>query len=252
MGARAGNPAVMSLDVDRANPVQLGIRGLVAGYGNTAIVRDVSFDVPSNAVTLLVGRNGSGKSTLLKSIFGLVDVFAGGVSLGSEELTSLSIPNRIARGVRYVPQIGGVFATLGVEENLTLAGAAISRRRGDSSLERVWQLFPALEPIRRRRAGELSGGQQRLLAFAMGTMTDPSFLLVDEPSAGLSPLLARQVIEHLGQIRDGRGTGILLVEQNVKEGCRVADYVYLLRDGQLHWRGTPDELLSHPSLAAFL
>lgn len=235
-----------------AAKADFSIAGLVAGYGRTAIVRDVSFNIPPNAVTLLVGRNGCGKSTLLKSIFGLVDVFAGGVSLRNEELTSLSIPDRIARGVRYIPQTGGVFGSLRVEENLVLSTTGRNTRRSQPDLARAFELFPALAPIRRRRAGELSGGQQRLLAFAMGTMSDPDFLLVDEPSAGLSPLLARQVIQHLGQIRDQRRTGILLVEQNVKEGCRVADFVYLLRDGQLHWQGTPEELLSKPSLAAFL
>jgi branched-chain amino acid transport system ATP-binding protein len=230
----------------------LDLSGVVAGYGSTRIVHDISFSVPPNAVTLLIGRNGSGKSTLLKSIFGLADVFSGAVRLGGEDLTTLSIANRIARGVRYVPQSGGVFGSLRVEENLQLAGPMADRARRESSMAEIFDLFPTLKPIRRSRAGELSGGQQRLLAFAMGTMTKPAFLLVDEPSAGLSPLLARQVIRHLGEIRDQRETGILLVEQNVKEGCRVADHVYLLRDGQLHWQGAPDELLSQPSLAAFL
>lgn len=230
----------------------LDVSAIVAGYSNTAVVHDVSFAVPPNAVTLLIGRNGSGKSTLLKAIFGLADVLSGSVLLGRIDVTSLPITDRISAGIRYVPQSGGIFGSLRVDDNLRLAMSTGNGASHDDSITEVFDLFPALEPIRRRRAGELSGGQQRLLAFAMGTMTNPDFLLVDEPSAGLSPLLVRQVIDHLGQIRDQRKTGILLVEQNVKEGCRVADYVYLLRDGRLHWFGSPAELLSQPSLAAFL
>jgi branched-chain amino acid transport system ATP-binding protein len=237
---------------DRPERAELEISAVVAGYAGSRIVHGVSFAVPQNAVTLLIGRNGSGKSTLLKSIFGLADVFSGGVRLDGDELTRLPIADRIARGVRYVPQVGGVFGSLRVEENLLLATQAAGGRQNAAALSEAFALFPTLEPIRKRRAGELSGGQQRLLAFAMGTMTEPRFMLVDEPSAGLSPLLARQVIHHLGQIRDQRKTGILLVEQNVREGCRVADHVYLMRDGQLHWQGSAGELLAQPSLAAFL
>jgi len=246
------NLAPSCLERDVARDSNLDLSDVVAGYGATRILHGVSFVVPPNAVTLLIGRNGSGKSTLLKSMFGLADLFSGTVRLGRHDLTSLSIADRILRGVRYVPQSGGVFGSLRVEENLQLAASLADRDRLQTTIGEIFELFPALKSIRSKRAGELSGGQQRLLAFAMGTMTRPAFLLVDEPSAGLSPLLARQVIQHLGQIRDQQKTGILLVEQNVKEGCRVADYIYLLRDGHLHWHGLPDELLSQPSLAAFL
>jgi branched-chain amino acid transport system ATP-binding protein len=229
----------------------LQVRAIVSGYGGTRIVRGVSLEVPHGSITLLIGRNGSGKSTLLKSMFGLVRVFEGSVVLDGSEITDVPISDRILRGIRYVPQNGGVFGSLSVEENLHLAAEATGTRKR-TALESALELFPALHGIRGKRAGELSGGQQRLLAFAMGTMTAPSFLLVDEPSAGLSPLLRHQVLDHLRQIRDQRGTGILLVEQNVKEGCAIADHVYLLRDGRMFWEGTPSSLLDQASLAAFL
>ncbi len=235
-----------------AGDLHLQVRDLSAGYGTTVVVDQTSLTIRAETITLLVGRNGSGKSTLLKAVFGLAQVRSGAVSLDGVDVTGRAIADRIAAGLRYVPQVGGVFKSMRVEENLELASGAADDRVDHDAIARTLELFPTLKGLLPRQAGALSGGQQRLLSFAMGVVTAPRFLLIDEPSAGLAPKLAIEVLEHLVTIRDGLGTGILLVEQNVRIACGVADAVHVLRDGRIHWSGSPTDLLAQPTLAAFL
>jgi branched-chain amino acid transport system ATP-binding protein len=230
----------------------LTISSLTAGYRNVVVVQDVSLEVPPAMITLIVGANGSGKSTLLKATFGLVKIFSGTVELGGVELVHEPIRSRIGAGIRYVPQYGGIFPSLSVDENLRLAAGERTSKTAANALEVVHAVFPTLPTLLHRRAGELSGGQQRLVSFAMGIATRPRFLLIDEPSAGLSPALTEQVHTHLATICADFGTGILLVEQNVSAACEVAAFVHVMQDGVLAWSGEPEALLAHEGLVAFL
>jgi branched-chain amino acid transport system ATP-binding protein len=223
-----------------------------AGYGRDMVISDVSLAVQPGEVTLIIGSNGSGKSTLLKALFGQAVVFGGSALLDGIDLLRATIPAKIEAGVRYVPQSGGVFPGMTVEENLRLAAHDGTRRSRNEHLELVQSIFPMLPRLLPRRVGELSGGQQRMVAFAMGVATAPRFLLIDEPSAGLSPLAADAVLDHLVSISNTLGTGILLVEQNVGAACRIAKVVHAMQDGCLQWSGSPSELFAHETLVSFL
>lgn len=228
-------------------------RDLHAGYRKVPVLNGISLSVPPQAVTLVLGRNGSGKSTLLKTLFGLADVMRGTVTLGESVLTRSSISERIGAGIRYIPQVGGVFPRMTVAENLTLGAGGKSGIGADASvLDYVLDVFPMLKTLMRRRAGDLSGGQQRLVAFAIGVASAPRVLLVDEPTAGVAGPVAAELMKYLGRIRDNTGAGVLLAEQNVRAACEVADEVYILRDGQVWWEGAPGELLAKPELATML
>jgi ABC-type branched-subunit amino acid transport system ATPase component len=218
----------------------LEVSGLRAGYvPGVDILSGVSLAAAENTVTLVIGPNGAGKSTLLRAIFGILRPSAGRVTFRGKDMTGANSSVLKSAGVSYVTQDINSFPLLTVEENL-LMGAWVfrrDRRRLNQRLESVYAMFPILKQKRRDRAGSLSGGQGRMLSVARELMTQPSLLLIDEPTAGLAPNLVAQVYSLLSAAKTATGVAILLVEQNVEEALPLADYLYLLNLGQVKAEG---------------
>jgi ABC-type branched-subunit amino acid transport system ATPase component len=223
----------------------LEVRGLVAGYvPEVDVLRGVDVDVRAGEMVTIVGPNGAGKSTLVKAIIGLLEPRAGTILLRGEEIGGEKAHRVAARGVGYVPQRDNVFRTMTVEENLEL-GVIPGRHDLRERLPVVLELFPQLARRRRQTAGSLSGGERQMLAIARTLVADPHVLLLDEPSAGLSPILADATFEKIAEIK-AHGTTILMVEQNARRALAMSHRGYVLDVGQNRFEGTGEELLSDP------
>lgn len=223
----------------------LEAQDLVAGYAKDVdIVCGVNFRVGEREIVCIVGPNGAGKSTLVKAMFGLVNVRSGHVRLRGADVTRLPPHVLVRRGVGYVPQTDDVFSALTVEENLRMGGITDKAQQA-TRLERAYEWFPPLRDKRKQRAGALSGGQRRLVGIARALMTDPKVLLLDEPSAGLSPANVEEVFQRIDDIRN-LGVSIAMVEQNAVEGLELADVGYVLDQGQERIRGTGRDLIDDP------
>jgi len=223
----------------------LEVEHVAAGYvEGIDILSDVTLRVEPGSVTGIIGPNGAGKSTLLKTIFGFLHPHRGRIAHAGADIHALA-PHDIKRcGISYVPQGMNIFPQLTVEENLQL-GAWVARRdrpRVARMLERAYTAFPRLLERRRRRATTLSGGEAKMLSLAKELVTDPSLLLVDEPSAGLAPRVSAHVYAQLAEAR-GRGVGILLVDQNITQAVAISDYLYVIEGGQVRREG-PRELFA--------
>jgi branched-chain amino acid transport system ATP-binding protein len=227
----------------------LRLEGLTTAYGPVVALDDVSFDVPAGAITTVLGANGAGKTTLLRTISGLVRARSGRVLLDGREIGSEPVERIVRLGVAHVPEGRGVIAELSVEENLRLGG--LWRRERDAS--RVYALFPALEERRGRAAGTLSGGERQMLALGRALMARPRLLLLDEPSLGLAPRIAAQIMALLRQERERTGLTVVLVEQNARSALAVADHGIVLALGRVVAADAPaalaaDEQLRHAYL----
>jgi ABC-type branched-subunit amino acid transport system ATPase component len=232
----------------------LQVDRLVAGYvRGLPIVHGASLQVASREVVTIIGPNGAGKSTLLKAIVGLVGVEGGRVALDGRDITALPTHEVVRCGVGFVPQTNNVFTTLTVAENLRagahlLAGQALLAER----IERAYALFPVLGDKRHERARTLSGGQRQMLAMARALMTDPKLILLDEPTAGLSPLLVDEVFTRVRELA-AQGVAVLMVEQNAKGALRRSDRAYVLAEGCNRIEGAAAALLVDPEVSvAFL
>ncbi|HEX6312132.1 MAG TPA: ABC transporter ATP-binding protein [Acidimicrobiia bacterium] len=210
----------------------LETRGLSAGYGKLAAVRDLDLHVERGEVVALLGPNGAGKSTTLKTLAGALPPLGGEV-VWKGEVTCAPMHRRVRRGLAYVPEERSVFMDLTAAENL---------RVGDGPIEKALELFPELELHLKRKAGLLSGGQQQILSLARALATDPDLLLADELSLGLAPLVVHRLLEAV-QAAASRGVGVLLVEQHARHALAVADRVYVLQRGRVALQGTAQEIL---------
>ncbi|MCU0813236.1 MAG: ABC transporter ATP-binding protein [Burkholderiaceae bacterium] len=211
--------------------IALGIERLEAGYEpGLPIVRGASLQVADGEIVAILGPNGAGKSTLVKAVAGLVPVSGGRVRLGDDDITGVPAHRLVHRGLAFVPQTENVFARLSVAENLELAAALVKAER-DERLGPVYAMFPDLERQRSLPAGRLSGGQRQMLAVARALIARPRVLMLDEPSAGLSPKLVAQVFDKLAEVRAG-GVALVLVEQNVKAALALADRAAVLVEGR--------------------
>lgn len=225
----------------------LSVEGLTAGYvRDLPILRDVNLHLRRDTLTAIIGPNGAGKSTLIKAIAGLVPVSAGQVLLDGKAITGIRPDQMAELGLAYVPQNDNIFRSLKISENLAL----VLRRVPDRAqrLDELYAVFPALAEKQAERAGSLSGGQRQMLAVAMALASRPRVMLMDEPSAGLSPKVQQEVLELARGLTD-QGVSILLVEQNVKQALRVADHCYILAEGRNQLDGPADRILTDPVVA---
>ena len=228
----------------------LETRGLVAGYEpDLPIVRGASIRVARGEIVLLLGPNGAGKSTLVKAIAGLVPVAAGEILADGTSIVGVPTHRLIRRGLAFVPQTDNVFTGLSVRENLVLAAGLLAAAERGQRVQDMLTLFPDLARLASQAAGRLSGGQRQMLAIARALVVGPQLLMLDEPSAGLSPLLVGTVMAKLAEIR-GQGVTILMVEQNARAALPVADRAYVLVEGRVAHEGPAAGLFDDAGVAA--
>jgi branched-chain amino acid transport system ATP-binding protein len=225
----------------------LSLRSLQAGYGDTKILNGIDIDVDAAEIVVLIGPNGAGKSTAMKAVFGLAKIYGGDILFDGKSLRHLSTSKLVRHGICYVPQTENVFPSLTVRENLEMGAFS---KAGDfrSELREVYQIFPILEEKQRRPASTLSGGQQQMLAMGRALMVKPRLLLLDEPTAGVSPLLVEQILGNIRQIARS-GIAVFMVEQNARQALRMADRGYVLAMGTVRCSDTAPNLLANPEIA---
>ena len=226
----------------------LEVDALEAGYEDVLILQGVSLRAERDEIVAVIGPNGAGKSTLLKGIYGLIDRRAGTVRFAGEDVTGVRADRLTQRGLNLVPQTDNVFPTLTIAENLHVGSLVVPKADRRAALDRVAQLFPILRERPRQRAGTLSGGQRKLVALARALVTSPAMLLLDEPSAGLSPQAMDAVFDKLVEI-NGLGVGIVMVEQNARRALELAHRGYVLDGGRNAIDGSGEELLGDPKVA---
>ena len=225
----------------------LSINNLHAGYGQTEILHDLSIHIDTNEIVAIIGPNGAGKSTAIKSVLGLLNISNGSIELLGNDITNTPAAEVVRLGISYVPQTQNVFVNLSVQENLEMG--AWTRPHGMTErLAEMYTLFPDLAEKRRQAAGSLSGGQRQMVAMAKALMVDAKVLLLDEPTAGLSPKYRAEIFSTIQNIKS-TGIPILIVEQNAKQALGVADRGYVLVDGGNRFTGTGQELLADREIA---
>ena len=224
---------------------------MTGGYGGADILKGCTISVESGEITVIVGPNGAGKSTAMKAMFGMLDLRVGSVLLNGEDITSLPPQHRVQRGMGFVPQTQNVFTSMTVEENLEMGGFI----RGDDfsdTIEEVYNLFPVLREKRAQPAGELSGGQRQQVAVGRALMTQPKVLMLDEPTAGVSPIVMDELFDRIIDVAR-TGIAILMVEQNAKQALAIADRGYVLVQGENRYADSGAALLVNPDVRrAFL
>ncbi|MBI6628816.1 ABC transporter ATP-binding protein [Pontibaca salina] len=225
----------------------LDVQSVTAGYGDTEILRDVSMQVRRGEMVSIIGPNGAGKSTLMKTIFGLLHPREGKVFFDGDDISGLHPYQIVERGMCYVPQVSNVFTELTVAENLEMG--AFLAKKGDISArkERIYDYFPRLKERRNQRAGKMSGGERQMVAMGSALMLEPKLVLMDEPSAGLSPKMVGVIFEQIKKINDS-GPAILIVEQNAQLSLQMSDRGYVLASGENRFEGTGEELLNDPEV----
>ena len=226
-------------------PPILEARGLEAGYFDVNILHGITLSVPRGAIVSVIGPNGAGKSTLLKAMYGLLEPRSGTVVFRRDgedhHITGLKPHKITALGLNYVPQLDNIFPSMSVQENLEM-GALLRREAAGEQLARVFSWFPRLEERRAQRGGTLSGGERQMLALGRALMVDPTVLLLDEPSAGLSPIVVDAIFEKIAEINEA-GISMVIVEQNARRSLAMSDYGYVLDMGRNRFEGRGRDLL---------
>jgi branched-chain amino acid transport system ATP-binding protein len=229
-----------------AEPFLIGDR-MVGGYGRGAnILQGCTISVEKGQIAVIVGPNGAGKSTAMKAIFGMLSLREGAVRIGGEDITALTPQARVAKGMAFVPQTQNIFTSMTVEENLEM-GAFLRRDDISATMEQVYHLFPILRDKRKQAAGELSGGQRQQVAVGRALMTQPQVLMLDEPTAGVSPIVMDELFDRIIEVARA-GITILMVEQNARQALEIADIGYVLVQGANSHTGTGAELLADPEV----
>lgn len=227
----------------------LEVKNLYSGYGKFKVLFDINLEAKEKEITVVVGPNGAGKTTLMRSIVGLATIHSGEIKFQGENITNVP-PHKVAKiGIALVPQLGNVFASLTVYENLKIAAYTRTGENFDDEVNEILELFPAIKPFLHRKAGTLSGGERRMLAIAMGLIRKPRLMLLDEVTMDLAPIIAKRVLEKVVELRDTFGITIVLVEQMAKRALEIGDSAYLLVSGVIKFSGNPKELLENKELS---
>jgi branched-chain amino acid transport system ATP-binding protein len=225
----------------------LDMNALVGGYGGNDILKGASLTVRRNEIVVIVGPNGAGKSTLMKSAFGLVKIRQGSVTFEGEDITNMRPDLVVRRGMSYVPQEKNVFPSMTVQENLEMGGYL--RKRGIAEkMDHIFQIFPRLKERRKQAAGSMSGGERQMVAMGRALMLDPTLILMDEPTAGLSPLFIEQTFDRIIEVNK-LGISVLMVEQNAKQALEIAHRGYVLAMGRNRHEDTGAGLLGNQEIA---
>jgi|TARA_B100001094_G_scaffold91617_1_gene87627 branched-chain amino acid transport system ATP-binding protein len=228
------------------NPFLIG-DSMTGGYGKGAdILHNCTVAVNKGEIAVIVGPNGAGKSTAMKAIFGMLDMHTGSVQIDGEDITNLSPQDRVAKGMAFVPQNQNIFTSLSVEENLEM-GAFLRNDDISQTMAQVFDLFPILKEKRKQAAGELSGGQRQQVAVGRALMTEPKVLMLDEPTAGVSPIVMDELFDRIIEVAR-TGISILMVEQNARQALSIADKGYVLVQGENRFTDTGTNLLADPEV----
>ncbi len=219
---------------------------ITAGYGGVDIIKDINLEVNEGEIVVIVGPNGAGKSTAMKALLGMLHLTSGSVKYSEKEITTMLPQNRINLGLAFVPQTQNVFTGMTVEENLEMGGF-LRKDEIAHTIDDIFDLFPILREKRSQNAGELSGGQRQQVAFGRALMTKPKILMLDEPTAGVSPIVMDELFSRILEVRK-TGVGILMVEQNAKQALGIADRGYVLVNGKNSREGSGEELLNNPEV----
>lgn len=227
----------------------LEIKNLSTRYGSIRVLRDVSITAAQGKITCLLGSNGAGKTTTLKTIIGLVKPSQGEIFLNGDRIDLLKTPQIIQKGLAIVPEGRRLFPKLTVEDNLLIGACSVKdQNRVRENLKRSYQLFPLLEERKKQTAGTLSGGEQQMVAMCRALMSDPQYLLMDEPSLGLAPILIKEIFNTIVRINKEAGTSILLIEQNAHKAIEIADQVYVMQKGEVIMESNGDDCLSKEAI----
>lgn len=225
----------------------LNLTSISAGYGALTALSDITMAAQDGSKIGIFGHNGAGKTTLLRCIVGAHVPSAGQIVWNGEPIAAGSVAANVRRGIAFVPQGHNVFPNLSVEQNLHISGLLFDAK----FLTEIYKLFPVLEERKTQRAGSMSGGEQQMLALGMALMTQPKWLLLDEPSTGLAPVIVRNVMERLKQVNERLGTGLIIVEQNVPATLKIVDRALIIKSGRLIEDVTAQELSAKPDLWDF-
>ena len=219
---------------------------LTGGYGGADILHNCTIAAEKGEIAVIVGPNGAGKSTAMKAVFGMLQIRKGAVMLDGEDITTLTPQARVAKGMAFVPQNNNVFPSMSVQENLEM-GAFLRRDDINNTMEQVFELFPILKEKRHQNAGELSGGQRQQVAVGRSLMTQPKLLMLDEPTAGVSPIVMDELFDRIIEVAR-TGISILMVEQNARQALNIADKGYVLVQGENRFTDTGQALLNDPEV----
>ena len=224
----------------------LSAENMTGGYGGADILHDCEIKAEKGEITVIVGPNGAGKSTAMKAVFGMLHLRLGRVLLDGEDITGLTLQARVAQGMAFVPQTNNVFPSMSVEENLEM-GAFLRDDDIFETIEQIYDLFPILKEKRLQPAGELSGGQRQQVAVGRALMTQPKLLMLDEPTAGVSPIVMDELFDRIIEVAK-TGISILMVEQNARQALNIADKGYVLVQGANRFTDTGEALLANPDV----
>ena len=219
---------------------------MTAGYGGADIIKNCNIQVKEGEIVVVIGPNGAGKSTVMKAMLGMLNLRNGSVKFNNDDITAMLPQDRVNLGIAFVPQTQNVFTGMTVEENLEM-GAFLRNDNIQDTINQVYDLFPVLGEKRNQNVSELSGGQRQQVAFGRALMTKPSILMLDEPTAGVSPIVMDELFDHILKVKK-TNVAIIMVEQNAKQALSIADRGYVLVTGENKFSGTGKELLNDPEV----